>query len=256
MPGLLEHTSVEYAVSRKDRRERKNAKMSEAPEPVPPTAPNPTPASSTRPGVAVAVVAGLAVLVVGGAFLVFALTRGGGAGGDGGPNPQVVMETSEGPITLELFANKAPVTVKNFLEYVDDRFYDGTIFHRVVTKGGGSGIAVIQGGGLDANLKEKRTRPPIRNEADNDLSNERGTIAMARTTNPDSATSQFFINVDNNTALDRARDGVGYAVFGKVIDGMDVADRIAAVETTNRGFHKDVPMKDVVIKSVRRVQAK
>ena len=160
-------------------------------------------------------------------------------------NPRVAIDTSLGKITVELDAEKAPMTVKNFLQYVDDKHYDGTVFHRVIAD------FMIQGGGFESGMKEKKTREPIKNEAGNGLKNERGTIAMARTSVPDSATSQFFINVKYNDFLDRAnaKDGVGYAVFGKVVDGLDVVDKIRRVETA-RG---DVPTKDVVIRSVRRV---
>src|SRR6516162_7156051 len=142
-------------------------------------------------------------------------------------NPVVVMETSKGTIKVELFADKAPITVKNFLSYVDDKFYDGVIFHRVIPD------FMIQGGGMEPGLKEKKTKDPIKNESDNGLENKRGTIAMARTPRPDSATSQFFVNVKDNAFLDRAnaQDRVGYCVFGKVIDGLDVVDKIKAVET-------------------------
>jgi cyclophilin family peptidyl-prolyl cis-trans isomerase len=166
-------------------------------------------------------------------------------------NPVVVIETSVGNIKVELFEDKAPTTVKNFLSYVDDKFYDGTVFHRVI-KG-----FMIQGGGFEPGMKEKKTKDPIKNESDNNLSNERGTIAMARTSKPDSATAQFYINVVNNAkSLDKANagDGVGYCVFGKVIDGMDVVDKIRAVETgTAKGF-TDVPKTDVVIKTIKRVE--
>src|SRR5262249_49854819 len=143
---------------------------------------------------------------------------------------------------------KAPITVKNFLDYVDNKFYDGTIFHRVIPD------FMIQGGGMEAGLKEKKGKAPIKNESDNGLSNERGTLAMARTSVPDSATSQFFINVKDNNFLDRAkaRDGVGYAVFGKVIEGLDVVDKIKGVQTGNQGGHQNVPVQDVVIRSVRK----
>jgi cyclophilin family peptidyl-prolyl cis-trans isomerase len=159
-------------------------------------------------------------------------------------NPVVVIDTSKGKITAELFQDKAPVTVKNFLQYVDDKFYDGTVFHRVIPD------FMIQGGGFEAGMREKRTREPIANEGGNGVSNTRGTLAMARTNVPDSATAQFFINVKDNLFLDRARaaDKVGYAVFGKVIDGMDVVDEIRRVETGQR----DVPTQDVVIRSIRR----
>lgn len=163
-------------------------------------------------------------------------------------NPVVVMDTSHGKITVELFGDKAPVTVKNFLRYVDEKHYDGTIFHRVIPD------FMIQGGGMEPGLREKKTHAPIKNESDNNLSNERGTLAMARTMVPDSATAQFFINVKDNTFLDRAkaRDKVGYAVFGRVIDGMDVVDKIRRVETSSQRGHDDVPVQDVVIRSVRR----
>ena len=159
-------------------------------------------------------------------------------------NSVVVMETSKGTIKIELFADKSPITVKNFLSYVDDKFYDGTIFHRVISD------FMIQGGGFESGLKEKeKTKPSIKNESGNGLSNVRGSIAMARTSDLDSATAQFFINtVDNSAHLDRAQ----YCVFGQVIDGMDVIDKIRAARTGRRGGHADVPVDDVVIQSVRR----
>src|SRR5436309_3582049 len=165
-------------------------------------------------------------------------------------NPVVVMETSMGTIKIELFEDKAPITVKNFLGYVDDKFYDGTLFHRVIP------TFMIQGGGMVPGMREKQTKAPIKNESSNGLSNQKGTLAMARTSVPDSATSQFFINLKDNTFLDKAqaRDGVGYAVFGKVISGMDVVDKIKAVPTGRRGHHDDVPVKDVVITSMRRAE--
>jgi cyclophilin family peptidyl-prolyl cis-trans isomerase len=167
-------------------------------------------------------------------------------------NPVVVMDTSMGKITIELFEDKAPITVKNFLKYVDDKHYDGTIFHRVIAD------FMIQGGGFAPGMKEKETLPPIKNEAGNGLSNKRGTIAMARTNKPDSATAQFYINVKDNPGLDRAnaKDKVGYAVFGRVTDGMDVVDAIRRVETSSKGAFDDVPSKDVVIRSVRRGSGK
>jgi cyclophilin family peptidyl-prolyl cis-trans isomerase len=168
-------------------------------------------------------------------------------------NPVVVMETSMGTIKIELYADKAPTTVKNFLDYVEDKFYDGTTFHRVIP------TFMIQGGGFEPGLKQKKTKDPIKNESTNNLSNERGTIAMARTGVPDSATSQFFINVKDNSDLDRAKaaDKVGYCVFGRVIEGMDVVDKIKAVKTktADQGF-RDVPVEDVVIKSVRLAESK
>jgi peptidyl-prolyl cis-trans isomerase B (cyclophilin B) len=162
-------------------------------------------------------------------------------------NPVVVMETSMGTIKIELDLEAAPITVKNFLSYVDDKHYDGLIFHRVIPD------FMIQGGGFEPGMKEKKTKEPIKNESGNGKSNEIYTIAMARTNIPDSATSQFFINVKNNTSLDKnkARDGVGYCVFGKVIEGKDVVDKIKNVKTGSKGVHQDVPVEDVVIKTVR-----
>jgi cyclophilin family peptidyl-prolyl cis-trans isomerase len=166
-------------------------------------------------------------------------------------SPVVVMKTSLGTIKIELYPDKAPKTVKNFLDYVDSKFYDGTVFHRVIP------TFMIQGGGIEAGKSPdmpKKTGTPIDNESDNGLSNKRGTIAMARTRAPKSATSQFFINVKDNDLLDKAnaRDKVGYCVFGKVIEGMDVVDKIKDVETRTVGEHENVPVKDVVIESVRR----
>ena len=154
------------------------------------------------------------------------------------------MTTSKGPITLELDSAAAPATVENFLQYVRDGFYDGTIFHRVI-----DGF-MIQGGGMTADLNEKPTRAPIPLEARNGLTNQRGTVAMARTADPNSATAQFFINLKDNAFLDaaNARDGNGYAVFGKVIEGMDVADKIVAVPTKNAGPFQNVPVTPVIIK--------
>ena len=142
-------------------------------------------------------------------------------------NPIVVIDTSMGPIKVELFQDKAPITVKNFMQYVDEKHYDGTIFHRIIKD------FMIQGGGFDQQMNQKPNRPSIKNESTNGLSNARGTIAMARTSVPDSATSQFYINVVDNKKLDKANaaDNVGYCVFGKVIEGMDVADKIRAVQT-------------------------
>jgi cyclophilin family peptidyl-prolyl cis-trans isomerase len=163
-------------------------------------------------------------------------------------NPRVVMDTSLGKVTIELFEDKAPITVKNFLKYADDKFYDGTVFHRVIAD------FMVQGGGFEPGMQQKKTREPIKNEAGNGVSNERGTIAMARTNNPDSATAQFFINVVNNSkSLDRNDASAGYAVFGKVVDGMDVVDKIRAVETGSKLGFENVPRTDVVIRSIRRV---
>ena len=163
-------------------------------------------------------------------------------------NPVVVMETTRGSITIELLQDAAPITVENFLQYANDGFFAGTVFHRVIPG------FMIQGGGLTANLSEKATRPPIRNEADNGLSNARGTISMARTSVVDSATAQFFINtVDNARSLDHRgtspRD-YGYAVFGRVTAGMDVVDAISGVSTGRQGPHQNVPVEPVVINSV------
>jgi len=188
----------------------------------------------------------------------------GGKGSRAG-NPAIVMETTMGNIKLELFKDKAPRTVSNFLQYVDDKFYDGTVFHRVMPG------FMIQGGGHLPGLEEKETRQAIQNESFNGLSNEAGTIAMARTNDPNSASAQFFINVANNNAperinLDRTKDNAGYCVFGRVLEGMDVADKIAAVRThyvtvarqTAQGVQsapfENVPVEDVVIKSIRRVE--
>ncbi len=164
-------------------------------------------------------------------------------------NPQVVLETSKGKIVLELYPDKAPVTVKNFLAYVDAKFYDGTIFHRVIPN------FMIQGGGFTADMNQKPTNDPIQNEADNGMKNQRGTIAMARTNVPHSATSQFFINSVNNDFLNfksKSARGWGYAVFGKVVEGLEVVGAISAVKTGTSGRFRDVPAEPVVIKSARR----
>ncbi|MBL8796127.1 MAG: peptidyl-prolyl cis-trans isomerase [Planctomycetia bacterium] len=158
--------------------------------------------------------------------------------------PVVVMETSKGPVVIELYPDKAPITVKNFLDYVDAGFYDGTIFHRVIPD------FMIQGGGFTPNMQEKRTRDPIQNESGNGLSNTIGTLAMARTNNPHSATAQFFINVNDNSRLDNQCGG--YCVFGKVIDGLDVVHKIRTVPTDSIGGHENVPVEAVIIQSVRR----
>ncbi len=163
-------------------------------------------------------------------------------------SPHVALKTSAGDIVLELNAEKAPKSADNFVQYVKSGQYDGTIFHRVI-----NGF-MIQGGGFDADMKEKPTRPAIANEAKNGLKNAAYTIAMARTSDPDSATAQFFINVADNGALDYpGRDGAGYAVFGKVIKGSDVVDKIRAVQTADRGMNQNVPVKPVVIISARIV---
>ncbi len=167
------------------------------------------------------------------------------------PNPKVVIETSEGVIKIELWAEKAPETVKNFLRYVDEKFYDGTIFHRVIDN------FMIQGGGFTADMQQKATHQPIKNEATAELKNDRGTIAMARTRDVNSATCQFFINVKDNGFLNHTDDtprGFGYAVFGKVFEGMDVVDRVKKVKTTTSGRFRDVPEKPVVIRKVRHLE--
>jgi cyclophilin family peptidyl-prolyl cis-trans isomerase len=165
-------------------------------------------------------------------------------------NVKVLMNTSMGSIELELYADKAPLTVKNFLRYVDEGFYSGTIFHRVINS------FMIQGGGFDQNLQQKRTHAPVKNEAKNGLKNKRGTIAMARTSAPHSATAQFFINHVNNTNLDYpSGDGWGYCVFGKVTKGMKTVDKIADVYITTKNGMRSVPEKPVIIKSVTRLPA-
>ncbi len=166
-------------------------------------------------------------------------------------NPVVLVKTTEGSFKIRIFMDKAPITVKNFLQYVDSGFYKGTIFHRVI-----DGF-MIQGGGFTEKMDRKETREPIKNEASAVLKNRRGTIAMARTGVIDSATSQFFINTVDNAALDHRDDtprGFGYAVFGEVVEGMDVVDRIGKVKTTTVGPYADVPEKPVVIESVERVE--
>jgi peptidyl-prolyl cis-trans isomerase A (cyclophilin A) len=165
------------------------------------------------------------------------------------PNPRVLLRTTAGDITIELYADKAPKSVDNFLQYVRAKFYDGTVFHRVI-----DGF-MVQGGGFDKDLRQKPTRPPVVNEADNGVSNLRGTVAMARTTEPNSATAQFFVNVVDNNRLDHvSKDNGftwGYAVFGKVVSGMEVVDQIKSTPTGPGGpFPKDVPVTPIVINSV------
>lgn len=164
-------------------------------------------------------------------------------------NPIVVMETSEGTVKIELWADQAPGTVANFLRYVDDGFFNGTVFHRVIPD------FMIQGGGLTPDMKQKKTRDSIKNEASPELKNERGTLAMARTSLIHSATSQFFINVVDNPFLNQKNktpSGFGYAVFGKVIEGMDVVDRIKDVKTISFGQHENVPASPVLITAIKR----
>jgi peptidyl-prolyl cis-trans isomerase A (cyclophilin A) len=167
-----------------------------------------------------------------------------------GEGLMVRFETSLGDFTLELDAEKAPISVANFLEYVDEGFFDGLIFHRVIPG------FMIQGGGFTPDMKQKKNRSPIKNEAKNGLKNQRGTIAMARTNVVDSATSQFFINLADNEFLNHAgAANFGYAVFGRVVDGLDIIDRIAAERTGRKAGHDDVPVSDVVIRSAKRVAA-
>lgn len=162
---------------------------------------------------------------------------------------KVKLTTSQGDIVIELYADKAPKSVENFLQYVKDKHYDGTIFHRVI-----DGF-MIQGGGFTADFSQKATRAPIALEAGNGLKNDRGTLAMARTANPNSATAQFFINVKDNPNLNAPLpDGNGYAVFGKVISGMDVVDKIRVTATGNKGQFQNVPVQDIVIKSATLVK--
>jgi len=168
-------------------------------------------------------------------------------------NPVVIMETSLGTMKIELWADKAPESVKNFLAYVDDKHYDGTIFHRVISN------FMIQGGGFTPDMEQKDTKPPVKNEARSDVKNDKGTLAMARTSDVNSATAQFFINVKDNDFLnhrDETARGFGYCVFGKVIEGMDVVDKIKNVRTGTKGHYSDVPVEPVVIKSVKRADAK
>jgi peptidyl-prolyl cis-trans isomerase A (cyclophilin A) len=159
----------------------------------------------------------------------------------------VKLETSHGDITLEFFPEEAPITVANFLQYVDDGYFDGTVFHRVIPN------FVIQGGGFTMEMEQKETREQIKNEADNGLNNERGTLSMARTS-VDSATSQFFVNLRDNTSLDHSEANFGYAVFAKVAEGMEVIDEIAKTETATTGFHQDVPVEPIVVNKASRVE--
>ena len=162
----------------------------------------------------------------------------------------IKLTTNHGVISLELNAEKAPKTVANFISYVESGHYNGTVFHRVIKN------FMIQGGGMDANMKQKDTQAPIENEAANGLKNKRGTIAMARTGEPHSATAQFFINVVDNDFLDFKApmgQGWGYCVFGEVVEGMDVVDKIRAVRTGNKGFHQDVPVEDIIIEKAEIV---
>ncbi len=188
----------------------------------------------------------LLTLFAAGVFLAGAVFAQAPAG-----NPKVLMKTSKGDITIELYPAKAPATVKNFLAYVNAKFYDGTIFHRVIPG------FMVQGGGLTPDMREKPANAAIKNEAGNGLKNDRGTLAMARYPEPDSATAQFFINLVNNDGLnhkDNSPEGFGYCVFGKVIAGMDVVDAIAKVPTGNKRSHQNVPLEPVTILSVQVVK--
>ena len=185
----------------------------------------------------------LAALLTG-ALLMSAPADGSAAGAA----PKVRMKTSLGDVVIELYPEKAPKTVANFLKYVDDGFYSDTIFHRVIPG------FMIQGGGFEKNMSQKKTREPTELESRNGLKNDRGTIAMARTRVPNSATAQFFINTVNNNGLNYPQpDGNGYAVFGKVIEGLDTVDKIAGVKTGRAGMHGDVPVEPVIIESVERI---
>ncbi len=176
----------------------------------------------------------LGAIIVSATLLVFAGCSRAGSETNGG-GPMVIMSTSMGDVKIELYPDKAPETVKNFLAYVNDKFYDGTIFHRVIPN------FMIQGGGFTEDMQQKSVKPPIKNEADNGLTNDTGTLAMARTNVVDSATAQFFINVKDNDFLNYTPQNFGYAVFGKVIEGMDVVRKIKKVKTGNRGGHQNVP---------------
>jgi len=187
----------------------------------------------------------IATMIVVGVVLV------GGAADKPVDNPKVVMDTSKGKIVLELYLQRAPETVVNFLSYVDAKFYDGTIFHRVIPK------FMIQGGGFTVFMQRKPGKKPIKNEADKGLKNDRGTIAMARTGDPHSASAQFFINSAKNDFLNhknKTQQGWGYAAFGRVIEGMDVVDAISAVKTTRRESYQDVPVEPVAIRTARRLK--
>ena len=161
-------------------------------------------------------------------------------------NIEVVFSTNQGDITIELYADKAPITVKNFLAYVDEGFFTDTIFHRVIPN------FMVQGGGFTKDMKQKPTKAPIKNEADNGLRNSRGTLAMARTSVVDSATGQFFINLVDNSFLDNGVRDFGYAVFGKVVSGMDVVDKMGAVKTTTVAGQQNVPVEPIIVISAKR----
>jgi len=184
------------------------------------------------------------------ALSLFIIVPAAGSAEEEGNNPMVEVQTNLGSLTIELYPDKAPISVKNFLQYVNKKFYDGTIFHRVMPN------FMIQGGGFTPDMMKKATGAPIKNEADNGLSNVKGTVAMARTSDINSATCQFFINVKDNTGLDYRGDSpaeYGYAVFGKVVEGMDTVEKIKNVKTTTKGAYQNVPVKPVIIKSIRRI---
>jgi len=181
----------------------------------------------------------------------FATVTGGGTSAAAAEQPMIRLVTTMGEIDVELDAAHAPETVANFLKYVDAGFYNGTIFHRVIPN------FMIQGGGFETGMNQKKTGAPIHNEADNGLKNRKGTLAMARTPNPDSATAQFFINLVDNAFLDhkdKTAQGYGYAVFGKVTKGMDVVEKIGGVRTGSKSGHGDVPLQDVVIERAERIK--
>ena len=193
--------------------------------------------------------------LIGLASYLFAISMAVTAAEDSVDNPRVIIKTTDGDIVIELYAEKSPVTVENFLQYVDAGYYDNTVFHRVISN------FMIQGGGFSTEMKEKPTRDPIINESSNKLHNTRGTLAMARTSDPDSATAQFFINQRSNLRLDWTPGNEGYAVFGEVVEGMQVVDIIALTETgatsveTSRGpaVFQDVPVTPIVLLSVSRM---
>ena len=164
-------------------------------------------------------------------------------------NTNMQIKTNLGNINIELFDEQAPISVKNFKSYVNSQFYNGTIFHRVIPG------FMVQGGGFDSNMKEKSTQAPIQNEASNGLKNAKGTLAMARTNNPNSATSQFFINVANNDFLNKSAGNPGYAVFGKVTEGLDIVDKIVSTPTGTLGMYQDVPKQAVKIISIQTIKA-
>lgn len=188
------------------------------------------------------------ILFLGGLFM--ALTLVSAIDSEAADNPRVIFETNMGTMILELYPEKAPVTVKNFLNYVDSGFYNGTIFHRVIPG------FVIQGGGFDNEMEKKKNNPPIKNEADNGLRNLRATLSMARTQQVNSATSQFFINLKNNSNLDHSGQNFGYAVFAKVVKGVGTIDKIAGVKTTTKGHYQDVPAEPVMLISAKREASK